>query len=206
MNARVGLFVLLAVTGCGGQLEGRYSGEDAATGERIGFLDSLTFKSGGKLEASFLGQTKTGTYIVDGDQVTVAVAGDDTPEVLVLGANGCLEGRGILGRYCKGETKPSAPSAGVAAATKTAHAIAGTYEAHEALSGNGMRLEFDTDYSARVTMFEPGSAPQAITARYEVTGTRVTLSAQGGQPMILQRDGDALVFTDGQKSIRLIRQ
>jgi hypothetical protein len=205
MNARAGMIILVAVAGCGGQLEGTYSGDDAATGERIGFLDSLTFKSGGKLEASFLGQTKTGTYKVDGDQVTVAVVGDETPEVLTIGKDGCLEGHGILGRYCKGGAQRSKSSAAVAASGAPG-SIVGTYEAHEALTGNGMRFEFASDNSARVTMLEAGTAPQAITTRYEVNGNRVTLSGPGGHPMILQRDGDALVFTDGEESIRLLRQ
>ena len=75
----------------GGGLEGTYLGEDAASGERTGFLDSITFKSGNQLEATFLGQTKQGTYTVEGKRVTVKVADDDSPEVLTILDDGCLE-------------------------------------------------------------------------------------------------------------------
>ena len=191
---------------CGGGLEGTYSGEDAATGERTGFLDSITFHASNRLEASFLGQTKQGTYTVEGKQVTIKVADDDTPEVLTIMDDGCLEGRGILGRYCRDRNNQQSASTAAQPAPQQSAALKGTYEARHAASGQGLRLDFSGDQTVTLTFIGAG-APPGHSGPYSVDGDRISISGPPGEaPMVLTREGDALVMTDGAESVRFIRQ
>jgi hypothetical protein len=84
---------------CGGGIEGTYNGGDNS------FLESISFKSGGKVHVTFMGMTKEGSYTIDGDEVTISVNGDT--EVLRKDGHGCLVGGGFLGSYCKDNKKPS---------------------------------------------------------------------------------------------------
>jgi hypothetical protein len=209
MRALVLLSSLLPLLGAcgGGGLEGTYSGEDAATGERTGFLDSITFKSGDRLEASFLGQTKQGTYTVEGKEVTIKVADDDTPELLTIMDDGCLEGRGILGRYCRGgKGNQQSASAAEQPAKKKSATLAGTYEARHAASGQGLRLDFSGEQTVTLTFIGAG-APPGVSGPYTVDGERISISGPPGEaPMVLTRDGDVLVMTDGAETVRFIKQ
>jgi hypothetical protein len=201
------LLVWLPLLGAcgGGGLQGTYSGEDAATGERTGFLDAINFKSGNKLEATFLGQTKQGTYSVEGKQVTLTVAGDDTPELLTIMDDGCLEGQGILGRYCPAGRKAAAAPA-VAKTGKKAAPIEGTYEARHATSGQGLRLDFHDDQTVSLTFIGAG-APPGVSGPYTLDGERISISGPPGEaPMVLTRDGNALVMTDGTETVRFQKQ
>lgn len=200
------LALLLSLSGCGGGLKGTYSGENSATGERTGFLDSLTFKSGNKLEVAFMGQTKPGTYSIDGKRVTVAVDGDDSPEVLTIRDDGCLEGNALLGWYCRDEKKNAAARED----KKQAASLVGTYEAHHPASEQGIRLEFKRDETVTVNYIGAG-APPAETATYVVAGKEVHITAPdapaGAPPaMLFTRDGDALIMTDGTESVRFEKQ
>ena len=203
MRAITLLFLLPLLGACGGGgLEGTYSGTDAG-GERTGFLDSITFKSGNRLEASFLGQTKQGTYSVEGKEVTLKVADDDSPEVLTIMEDGCLEGRGILGRYCREGQKAAAAKP---VAEKKAAGLAGSYEARHAQSGQGLRLDFHDDQTVTLTFIGAG-APPGATGPYALEGDRISISGPPGEaPMVLTRDGNALVMTDGAESVRFIKQ
>jgi hypothetical protein len=206
MRFTISLALLLSLGGCGGGLEGTYSGEDSETGERTGFLDYVTLKSGNRLEAGFLGQTKTGTYTVDGKRVTLTVDGDSSPEVLMIKDDGCLEGNAILGRYCRDGKKTAA----VREEKKEAESLVGTYEARHAASDQGIRLEFKRDQKVTVNYIGAG-APPAETATYAVVGNEVHIAAPGapvGAPpaMLLTRDGDALIMTDGAESARFEKQ
>ena len=202
MRALILLSLLPLLGACGGGLEGTYSGT-AANGERTGFLDSITFKSGNRLEASFLGQTKQGTYTVDGKQITLKVADDDTPEVLTLMDDGCLEGSGILGRYCREGQKSAAAAQ---PAEKKAAALKGSYEARHAASGQGLRLDFGDDQTVTLTFIGAG-APPGVSGPYTIDGDRISISGPPGEaPMVLTRDGEALVMSDGAESVRFIRQ
>jgi hypothetical protein len=190
----------------GGGLEGTYLGEDAASGERTGFLDSITFKSGNRLEATFLGQTRQGTYSVEGKQVTLKVADDDTPELLTIGDDGCLEGNAIIGRYCRGgKGNQKRAVAESHSAKRESAALAGTYEARHA-SGQGLRLEFDDRQTVTLTFIGTG-APPGVSGPYSVDGDRISISGPPGEaPMVLTRDGEALVMTDGAESVRFLKQ
>lgn len=206
MRFTISLALLLSLGGCGGGLEGTYSGENSETGERTGFLDALTFKSGNKLEATFMGQTRPGTYTIDGKRVTVAVDGDDSPEVLTIRDDGCLEGNALLGWYCRDGKKNAAARED----KNEAEALVGTYEARHAASGQGIRLEFKRDEKVTVNYIGAG-APPAETATFTVAGKEVRITAPdapaGAPPaMLFTRDGDALIMTDGAESVRFERQ
>jgi hypothetical protein len=191
----------------GGGLEGTYLGEDAASGERTGFLDSITFKSGNRLEATFLGQTKHGTYSVEGRQVTLKVADDDTPELLTIGDDGCLEGNAIIGRYCRGGNgNQRSAVAETHSAKRESAALAGTYEARHAASGQGLRLEFGDRQTVTLSFIGAG-APPSVSGPYSIDGDRIKISgAPGEAPMVLTREGEALVMTDGAESVRFLKQ
>jgi hypothetical protein len=90
------LFILLILTasGCGSRVKGTY------TSEGNGFFEKMDFKSDGKVEITFMGMTKEGSYVVDGDKVKVTV-GTDT-QILTINGKGCIEGGGLIGTYCKG--------------------------------------------------------------------------------------------------------
>jgi hypothetical protein len=87
------LTTLVVLVGCGNGIEGTYSGRGT------GFLEKMVFKGDGKVDLTFMGMTREGTYEVDGDRVKVTNSG--TTEILTVADDGCLEGGGILGRYCK---------------------------------------------------------------------------------------------------------
>lgn len=87
---------LLLCAACGGSsIEGTYSGQGT------GFLEKIVFKSDGKVELTFMGMTKEGTYVVEDGRVKITNGGDTS--ILAIAENGCLEGGGILGKYCKAE-------------------------------------------------------------------------------------------------------
>jgi hypothetical protein len=87
-------FLVVLLAGCGSPIQGTYSGRGT------GFLDKMTFKSGGKVDLTFMGMTKEGTYEVDGKSVKITHGGETT--ILTLDDQGCLDGGGLIGKYCKG--------------------------------------------------------------------------------------------------------
>jgi len=87
----VGLVALVA--GCGHKLSGTYAGESLAFKE-------LKFISGSKVELTSLMDTTTeATYTVEGDKVKISAAGQT--QVFTLDKNGCLDGGGLIGTFCK---------------------------------------------------------------------------------------------------------
>ena len=85
----------VSMSACGGTaLEGTYTGQEGT------IIDSLTFKSGGKVDVRLIGITHEGTYEIDGDTVTV-IGADGTRTPLTIASSGCLEGGGLVGTYCK---------------------------------------------------------------------------------------------------------
>lgn len=74
-------------------LSGTYIGEDGA------FLEKMTFISNDKVELTFLGATTETTYIKEGKKVKIDNAGDN--QIFAITENGCLDGGGFIGKYCK---------------------------------------------------------------------------------------------------------
>ncbi len=83
----------LAVAGCGSSVDGVYSSNGN------GFFEQLEFKSDDKVEVTFMGMIKEGTYEVEKKKVKVSVAGDN--QIFTIDDKGCLVGGGMLGTYCK---------------------------------------------------------------------------------------------------------
>ena len=79
--------------GCGNSVSGTYSGKGS------GMLDKLEFKSGGKVELSFMGAIQEGTFVVEDQRVKISNAG--STQIFKIDDKGCLDAGAILGRYCK---------------------------------------------------------------------------------------------------------
>jgi hypothetical protein len=169
----------LALAACGG-LSGTYSGKGT------GFLDDLTFHSGGKVDATFMGMTKEGTYKRDGKRVTITVNGDT--QVLTLADNGCLEGGGLLGTYCKGGSEAKAESSKAAGGK-----LSGTWEA-AAPDGTGekMRLKFKSGGKLDMSLSVPGQDPEAMEVTYELSGDQLTIYIPNSPQIHLTRDKNVL--------------
>jgi hypothetical protein len=88
------LITVLACAGCGSGVEGKYLGGDQ------GFFESMEFKSDGKVEITFMGSIREGTYVVEDDRVKVTAGGDT--QIFTVRDDGCLAGGGLVGTYCKG--------------------------------------------------------------------------------------------------------
>ena len=78
----VGCALALFLAGCDGGVEGEYEGDGAP-------MDSLVLEDG-KAKVKMGDVTLDGTYTVDGDKVTVTIAGD--AEVLTRQSDGSLTG------------------------------------------------------------------------------------------------------------------
>ena len=87
------LGILILLNSCGKGLEGTY------TGQRNAFFDQLTFTSGSTVELMFMGATKEAHYNVKNKKVRINSA--DETQVFTINEDGCLEGGGYLGTYCK---------------------------------------------------------------------------------------------------------
>jgi hypothetical protein len=183
----------LALAACGG-LSGTYSGKGT------GFLDDLTFHSGGKVDATFMGMTKEGTYKRDGKRVTITVNGDT--QVLTLADNGCLEGGGLLGTYCKGGSEAKAESSKAAGGK-----LSGTWEA-AAPDGTGekMRLKFKSGGKVEMSLSVPGQDPEATEATYELSGDQLTIYIPNSPQIHLTRDKNVLQGNFMGEGIRFEKQ
>jgi hypothetical protein len=81
----------------GGGMSGVY---EPPNGE--GFFDRLTFHGGGTVDITFMGATKEATWKREGDRLTIT--NDGETQVFAIDDQGCADGGGLLGRYCKGES------------------------------------------------------------------------------------------------------
>jgi hypothetical protein len=184
----------LALAACGG-LSGTYSGKGT------GFLDDLTFHSGGKVDATFMGMTKEGTFKKDGKRVTITVNGDT--QVLTLASNGCLEGGGILGTYCKGGSEKKVAVSGGKGGGK----LSGIWDA-AAPDGTGekMRLKFKSGEKVDLSLSVPGQDPEATEATYELSGDQLTIYIPNSPQIHLTRDKNVLEGNFMGEAIRFEKQ
>jgi hypothetical protein len=178
---------IAAVGACGMRIEGTYVGGDAS------FLDSLTFRSGGEVDVTFLGMTKRGTYAVDGREVRVMVGGES--HVFTIDDEGCLAGGGPLGGYCRqaGARPPAAPGD-----------LDGAYVA--SIAGGSIALEFGDERTVRMTTIDPDGARESSDATYVLAGERVTIAGPDGEQLDLTRRDDALEGAMGDLTIRFVRR
>lgn len=163
----------LMLGGCGSRVSGVYKPQGAT------FLDGLNFKTGGKVELTFMTMTKEGTFTVDGDRVKVT-NGSDT-QVFRLDSKGCLDGGLLLGRYCK-EGQGS-----------SGDALSGAFVAER--EGTAIHLSFQGPQKVKVSVVERGVTQNSAEGSYRQQGDRVTVSVAGGAPLELRRSGDGLEAT-----------
>lgn len=178
----------LLLSACGGGLSGTYSGKDT------GFLDEMTFRSKNEVDLTFMGMTKVGQWKMDGDRVTITIGGET--HVLTRDDTGCLDGGGLIGRYCqgKGEARTAAKDRGLSGRWETGN------------GQDGVVLQFRSDGSVEVTVRESGSRPETRQARYEQDDDRVTVTTPDGEAMELVRQGDVLESSSMGVTIRFTRK
>ena len=170
---------------CGSRVKGIYTGD--------GFFDRLNFKSGGKVEITFMTMTKEGTFAVEGNKVKLTAGGDT--QVLAIDDKGCLDGGRLLGKYCKGEAS---------GASGSSRALSGAYKAGD--STGGITLNFLQGRQVHLTMVERGARPETANGTYQMDGDKVTISVRGGLPMVLRRRGNALEGAFGGRGFTFEKQ
>ena len=184
--------VLLA--GCGSKVDGTYSGSAES------FFERLTLKSGGKADVTFMGMTKEGEYTVDGKQVKITVGGEN--QLFTVDDKGCLDGGGIIGRYCKGGSSGTASAS--PNATPSGAGLGGPSGIYQATDGqDSVRLEFQSAGKVRVTV---SGESQPADGTYAVAGDRITVAVPGGMPMTLVNQGDSLLGSLGGQTVRFTKQ
>lgn len=89
------LLVSILLSACSGDndLTGTYTGSNNA------FFEKLTFKPGNKVEIVFMGTTSEIDYKIDENKVKIINAGQN--QILTITDDGCLDGGGFIGKYCK---------------------------------------------------------------------------------------------------------
>lgn len=86
------LFIVF-ISGSGGSLSGTYVGESNS------LFDKLVFTSGSKVDIYFNGSEKEGSNEKEGNKVKISTSGDN--QIITIDKNGCLDGRGFMGTYCR---------------------------------------------------------------------------------------------------------
>jgi hypothetical protein len=196
--ATTALVLCALAAACGGSVEGEYIGKKGES-----FFDSLTLRSGGKLDVVMIGVRHEGTYEVDGDQVIITASnGQRTP--LHVDSNGCLT-HPIAGTYCKGSRGASSD------APASASSNAPGAEVYEGRAREGqIRLEFGAARKARITMVPTGiaDAPERMSfdVSYAVDGDRVTVNLPGSEPLMLTRAGGDLEGTMNGETVRFVKR
>lgn len=196
LNSRsIGLVLAMAgsaaLVGCGDDFSGVYTSD-------AGFFDKLDFTSSDTVEITFMGQTKEATYVVEDEKVKITIDGET--QVFTVDDDGCIDGGGIIGKYCKGDAKDS-DSKSTSATAKKNDLVGSRYVA---TSPDGdLGLEFDKNNIVHLTMTgeEPEDAP------YAIVGDEIIIDSPDGTSMTLTRaDDGALIATMGSMSIRFEKQ
>jgi hypothetical protein len=170
------LMATVALAGCGSSIEGIYSGGGNS------FFERLTLKSDKKVEITFMGMTKEGTYAVEGQKVKITIGAET--QIFTIDDKGCLSGGGPLGTYCKS-------GSGSAASTgRASNSLAGIYKAGD--KNESITLEFRSGQKVHLTIAESGVKKDSADGTYDVSGDRVTITVPGGMPLALTRKGDGL--------------
>jgi hypothetical protein len=173
----------LTLVACGGGgLSGEYTPPDGGGG----FFEKLAFTSGKKVQITFMGQTRELTYQVDGKTLKIISPNASETQIFTMDNAGCIDGGGMIGRYCR---------SGGAAASGSGRELAGTWEAKA--PGGSFRLTFAGGNKVQMTMQDDGGSPETHDGSYTVSGNTVTISSPGGMPIQLTRKGGSLEATMG---------
>lgn len=169
--------VMLLVAACGsGSLSGSYTPAGGA-----GFFEKLNFTSGKTVEITFMGQTRALDYQLDGKKLKVVTTNAGETQVFTVDASGCLDGGGILGKYCH---------AGVSPVAGSGTPLSGTWEAKA--PGGSFQLRFTGRNTVQLITLEDGRSPATEEATYETSGDRVTIKTPDGPAVDLTRSGRSL--------------
>ena len=195
-----------ALAACGGSsIEGRYLPRGDA------LFASVTLGAEGRADVVFIGAPAQGSYVVDGDAVTLTAPNGDKA-LLLVGDDGCLM-NSIIGKYCRSGDAPANTGSGAAAVAAGGGGAASGPEAWQAVTHEGrIRLELLSESQARLTMRPnaPGAAgmPAQMTfdVLYERDGDNMLVSLPGEDPMQLMRDGRDFVTTMNGETARFVRQ
>jgi len=189
-----------SLSGCGSKLDGTYTPAD---GE--GLISSITFKSGGKCELTGLGMTKEGTYELEGQKVKITVSGETN--ILTMDDKGCLDGGGIIGRFCKGSAKSdggSSKNSAASSSVKSGGAPSGLYECNVP-DGTKFTLEFAAGGKCKMTMIEHGQ-PDVTEGNWTLNGDDIMIQSAQGMPMNLKRNGTSLVADMGGMQMTFVKK
>jgi hypothetical protein len=96
--ARVAILIIATafLAGCGHRLSGTYTADENS----MSLFEKLEFTSGTKVEITHpVDGTFEAPYVVEGDKVKITVRGQTL--VWTIDKNGCLDGGGMFGKFCK---------------------------------------------------------------------------------------------------------
>jgi len=168
MKHRIVLVLPLLTLACGQSVSGTYSGKGT------GFLEKIEFRDDEKVELTFMGMTKEGTYEIDDDRVKINNGGEIT--ILKITDDDCLEGGGIIGKYCKEGSGDS---------SSAEDEISGTFASGG--PGGGITIQFLDDEKVRMS-FDGESTETA----YELDDDGITVKAPNGESVVLRKRGSDL--------------
>jgi hypothetical protein len=195
------LVVLLGLAGCGSGIDGTYTSSGG-----MGIIESMTFKKGGKVEVTAMGMTKEGTFEVEGKKVKVTIANDTT--ILTLDDNGCLNGGGMIGKFCKGTASTAggkrSDAGGSAPSKANGLSPSGVYESRMP-DGTIFTLNFQKTGKVTMTMTENGK-PDVQEANWVVNGDTIMVQSPEGLPLQLRPNGSAMVAEMGGMQITFTRK
>ena len=173
------LFLLLPLAGCGSSVEGVYSGTENSWLERIDLRDEQ------RVELTFMGTTKEGTYEVEKDRVRINNGGDIS--ILRIDDDGCLDGGEVLGKYCKNGSSSGGGSSTSSSSKRSADSqLAGSLYAFGPV-GDEMMLESIDDERVRITI-----DGESESLDYETRGNRISIEGKDGTAWEFTRRGEDL--------------
>lgn len=191
--------LVACLASCDAKVDGTYAGQDT------GFFDKLTFTSKGKVEITFMGMTKEGTYVVEDKRVKITVAGDT--QIFTIDDKGCIDGGGLLGKYCKSESvgsNSSSSSGRSVGSSGTGGPLAGMYKAGDA--NGSITLHFQSGQKVHLTMAETSGNKESADGTYAISDNQVTITIPGGMPLVLIHKGDILEGAFDGQSIQFLKQ
>jgi hypothetical protein len=90
----------VALAGCGDKsLSGTYLPKGGGMGNGL-VMEKMEFNSGDTVTLSMMQQNFRVTYKIDGKQLLLTLNGQQM--VFNIDGDGCLDGGGLLGKFCKG--------------------------------------------------------------------------------------------------------
>lgn len=188
------------LAGCGSKVDGTYVPEGGA-----GLISSITFKSGGKCELTGLGMTKEGTYEIEGNKIKLTVSGETN--ILTMDDQGCIDGGGIIGKFCKSAAKSSGGASakgGSSSSGKSGGAPSGLYECNVP-DGTKFTLEFSAGGKCKMTMIDHGQ-PDVTDGNWTLNGDDIMIQSDQGMPMNLKRNGPSLVADMGGMQMTFVKK